>query len=85
MSIGAALVAFFAGLFLEGCGTLWVHHAQRGRPSHVGALSLLVATCQVTGIGHSLAHWTAGAAYVAGYGLGGYLGVVVTRRLKRAP
>ena len=71
------LVAFGGGAFSEAACLWWVSASERGRPALAAAFSMLYALAIASGIGEAV-HTLAGkAAFVAGFGFGTYVAVMV--------
>lgn len=76
----ACLIAFASGTFYELSCVFWVHNSEQGRPGKTAMWSMLLATCEVAGIGGSVKYHIAAPFFVIGYGLGSYLGVRFAKR-----
>lgn len=76
----ACLLAFTSGAVYElGC-VFWVHHSEAGDAKRTAGWSMLCATCEVLGIGQSIASPIAAPFFVLGYGFGSWLGVRIAKR-----
>jgi hypothetical protein len=83
-NVSRMLIAFLSGVVYEiGC-VFWCTDAAGGNAHRTAAWSMLVATCQLAGIGEGLTGIEVGVCYVLGFGTGSYLGVLISKRKKNA-
>ncbi len=76
----ACLTTFLCGALYEAGCVYWVHFAESGKPIATAICSMVVASAQVLGIGESVHDVRTAAPFIAGYGVGTYLAVVLKSR-----
>lgn len=71
----AAALTFLSGAGYElGC-VLWTHHSERGEDVKTALWSMMLAACQVFGIGESVHDMHLAPLFILGYGAGTFIGV----------
>lgn len=75
MMLWHCVAALASGIAVELLAVLWVDRVGRRGAFSAALVSAAQATATVVGIGESVQHGWAAAAFVFGYGLGSYLGV----------
>lgn len=72
------LIAFVSGAVFEGVAVVWATSSTQGKAARAAACSMLQAAALVMGVGE--VHGAlARVAFVVGFGVGSFLGVVATR------
>jgi len=64
------LIALASGAAYEAACVGWVHNSERGRAFVTALFSMVVALCEVVGVGESIHDLRAAPFFVLGYGLG---------------
>lgn len=73
--IRECLVALASGAIIESLCVFWIHYVEKEVAAKPAAISMLVATAQLAGIGEGIRDWRVGACFVLGYGIGTYFAV----------
>lgn len=76
----SALLVFVCGAFYEASCVGFVHYAEAGGAWRTAAMSALAGLAEVTGIFGTVKDWHIGPFFVAGLGVGAYLGVKLKGR-----
>lgn len=71
----SALLVFVCGAFYEASCIGFVHYAEAGGAWRTALMSVLAGLAEVTGIFGTVKDWHVGPFFVAGLGVGAYLGV----------
>lgn len=75
-----AILTFICGALYEASCVFWVHFSEKGSAKMASAISMLVATCTLAGIGASLHDIKFAPFYILGYGFGTYMAVKIKQR-----
>lgn len=77
------LLVFISGFLYEAGCVFWVHCTERGYIIWASLLSMLVAICQVVGIGESIHDLHTAPFFILGYGAGTAISVLIKRYLQK--
>lgn len=71
------LLVFISGFIYEGACVFWVHYSERGQAVITALISMLVALCQVVGIGGSIHDIRTAPFFILGFGIGTWASIVI--------
>ena len=74
------ILVFVVGLIYEGASVFWVHNSERENAKHTAFFSMVKSTCAVIGFTVAVRDWHYAPLFILGYGVGGYLGVIISKR-----
>lgn len=76
------ILVFFSGAIYELACVFWVHFSEKGKPYHTAVWSMIVAGCQIVGIGESIKDMKVAPFFIIGYGVGSFIGVHLNKNRK---
>lgn len=72
-------LAFASGFFVDVLAVLWTRSVARRRIPAAVVWSMLLGAAQVVGIGAAVRDWHMAPLFIAGYGLGSYVALKLSR------
>lgn len=78
------ILIFLCGAAYEITSVFWIFATEKLKPKQAAFWSMIQAFVMVTGIGESLHNHPAKICFIAGYGFGTWIGIVIKKKFSPA-